>query len=126
MAPSTGRVVRHPVIAPQAWCGFVHVVSDGADAIEERMHGLFLVKRQGAGGAAGTLSWSSRMGCSRGSGGGSIARRRLSVTIALTYAGRTGTRLCAWTGRYPDEHDTVSVAHVEAGLLCCVAPPRPE
>jgi hypothetical protein len=24
------------------------------------------------------------------------------------------------------EHDTVSVAHIEAVLLCCVAPPRPE
>ena len=38
----------------------------------------------------------------------------------------SGTRLCAWTGRYLGEHDTVSVAHVEAVLLCCVAPPRPE
>ena len=73
MTPSTGRVVHHPVIAPQAWCGFVHVVSDGADAIEERVYGLFLVKRQGTSGAAGTLSWSSRMGCSRGGGGGRIA-----------------------------------------------------
>ena len=40
VAPGTGRVVkRHPMIAPQAWCGFVHVVPDGADAIEEYVTG---------------------------------------------------------------------------------------
>ena len=40
VAPGTERVVkRHPMIAPQASCGFVHVVSDGADAIEERVNG---------------------------------------------------------------------------------------
>ena len=38
----------------------------------------------------------------------------------------SGTRLCAWTGKYLGEHDTVSVARIEAVLLCCVAPPRPE
>ena len=38
----------------------------------------------------------------------------------------SGTRLCAWTGNYHGEHDTVSVAHVKAVLLCCVAAPHPE
>ena len=76
------------------------------DAIKEHVHGLFLVKRQGASGAAGTLTWSLCMGYSRGSGGGSIARRRLSVTITLMYAGRTSHgKTVDWQGV---EYDGVS------------------